>query len=252
MRYKNPLVDEIKSHSIDSSNIYLNSTDLLDEETSIDNLKLDYLLLKSQINPKEVNNCVVDTYLISKYKLEIINSKIKNQQLKKIFRNKLIYEIISDMINEPLFDKIRTVDKLGYIVKSVLKYHTDFNNCLLFLCYMVQSNYSVKDIYKSINDFNVIFYKDFNENKDKFEKMFETLKKSKILELGKNPTDLDEEASIYLNTIINKYGIFNYDKLNMQILETITFLELTESMDTFFNDIVKTNRHHVILDKNIE
>ena len=213
--------------------------------------EFNYVLSKSQFNPKEVNNCLIDSYLIKKYKLEISNEIIKNEQLKIIFRDKLIYGLISDLINEPLFDKIRTIDKLGYIVKSTLKYHTYLNNSIMFLCYIIQSNYETTDIYKSIDEFNILFYKDFVTNKEKFQNMFETLKKSKLIDLKKNPTDLDEEVMIYLSTIINKYGIFNYDKLNVEILETITFSELTKCIKNLFNVIVKTNRYHVILDKNI-
>ena len=56
---------------------------------------------------------------------------------------------------------------------------------------------------------------------------------------------------IYLSAIINKYSIFNYNKLNAEILEKITFSQLSENIDNFFNIIVKKNRHHIILNKNI-
>lgn len=213
--------------------------------------EFNYILSKSQINPKEINNCLIDCYLIKKYDLQISNDIINNQQLKIIFKDRLIYGLISDLINEPFFDKIRTIDKLGYIVKSTFKYHTYLNNAVLFLCYIVQSNYHLDDIYKSINEFNKIFYQDFINNNDKFKNMFVTLKKSKLLDLDKNPTNLDEESMIYLSAIINKYGIFNYDKLNIEILETITFSEFSESVKNIFNVIIKTNRYHVILNKNI-
>jgi hypothetical protein len=125
------------------------------------------------------------------------------------------------------------------------------DNAVIFLCYIIQSNYTIDDIYKSVNDFNTIFYEDFKTNKDKFKIMFETLKKSKLLDLKKNPADLDEEVMIYLSSIINKYSIFNYDKLNAEILETITFKEVTECVENLFTSIVKTNRYHVILNKDI-
>ena len=241
-----------KTHTIELISEYDNSGKMSDDTEESDVYQeFNYVLAKSQINPKEVNNCLVDSYLIKKYKLEILNETINIKQLKIIFREKLIYGLISDLINEPFFDKIRTIDKLGYIVKSTLKYHTYLNNAVLFLCYIVQSNYPIDDIYKSINNFNTIFYEDFENNKDKFKNMFETLKKSKLLDLNKNPTDLNEEAMIYLSTVINKYGIFNYNKLNAEILETITFFELEKSVKEFFDVIIKTKRYHVILNKNI-
>jgi hypothetical protein len=62
---------------------------------------------------------------------------------------------------------------------------------------------------------------------------------------------LDEEALIYLSSIVNKYGIFNYNKLNVELLENITFSDLIASFNHFFTTIVKINRHYVILNKDI-
>jgi hypothetical protein len=120
------------------------------------------------------------------------------------------------------------------------------------LSYVVQSSYTIDDIYKSIDEFNEKFYKEFAKDNDKFKSMFETLKKSKLLDLNKDPTDLGEETSIYLSSIINKYGMFNYNKINKEILEKIEFSDLSKAMDIFFNSIVKTNRHHLILNKDTD
>jgi insulysin len=177
LRYKEEIYNDDDDTQKSLIDIDLTKKDFYEE--------IKYTLTKSQINSNEVNNCVLDCYLIKKYKLEIINSSIKTQQLKSIFKDKLIYEFISDLINEPLFDKIRTIDKMGYIVKSILKYHTHLDNGILFLCYVVQSNYPIDNIYASIDEFNINFYKNFQKNTKKFKKMFVTLKKSKLLELKK-------------------------------------------------------------------
>lgn len=232
-------INDVISESVDNA-----------EETNIYK-DLNYILTKSQINQNEVNNCLVDCYLVKKYKLEMLYESIKVEQLRSIFKDKLIYGLISDLINEPLFDKIRTIDKLGYIVKSILQYHTFKDDAIIFLCYIIQSNYNIDDIYKSVDEFNKKFYEDFKKNSDKFKKMFETLKKSKILDLQKDPSDLDEESSIYLSSIVNKYGIFTYINLNLEILETITFADLNNYIEDLFMSVVKTNRYHVILNKNI-
>lgn len=227
--------------------------DVVDDDMEEKNIYTDfnYVLEKSQINPNEVNNCLIDCYLVKQYKLEMLYESIKLEQLKLIFKDKLIYGLISDLINEPLFDKIRTIDKLGYIVKSVLQYHAYKATSIIVLCYVIQSNYKIDDIYKSVNEFNKNFYKDFKHNNSKFQKMFETLKKSKILDLQKNPADLDEEMSIYLSSIVNKYGIFSYINEHLEILKTITFEDLNGYMEDLFSFVIKTNRHHVILNKNI-
>jgi insulysin len=211
---------------------------------------LNYILTKTQINPKEINNCLVDCYLVKKYDLILSNDSIDKKQLKIIFKDKTIYNLIANLINEPLFDKIRTIDKLGYIVKSTFKYHTIETDAKIFICYIIQSNYKMEDIYKSVDTFNKNFYSKFLSDKKEFEELFNNLKKSMILDLKKNPNDLDEEVSIYVSSIINKYGIFNYIDLNLEILKKITFDDLVEYLENLFTTVIKENRYHVILNKN--
>jgi insulysin len=210
-----------------------------------------YVLTKQEINPKEINNCLIDCYLVKRYTLQLIDNIIVKKQLREIFKDKLIFGLISELINEPLFDKIRTIDKLGYIVKSTLKYNTNENNAMIFICYIIQSSYKIDDIYKSIDTFNDNFYKKFKKNKSEFKKLFNNLKKSKIMDLEKNPTDLDEECAIYISSIINKYGIFNFIDLNLEILKTITFDDMYTHLEYMFTNIVKSNRYHVILNKDV-
>jgi hypothetical protein len=69
------------------------------------------------------------------------------------------------------------------------------------------------------------------------------------LDHEKNPTDLDEEIMIYLTSIINKYGIFNYRELNLEILKNLTFKNFEDYLENLFTNIVKSNRYHVILNK---
>lgn len=233
-KYTGEVSEEKTNDKIENSNVYQ---------------ELNYVLKKDQINPKEINNCLVDCYLVKNYELTLVNDAIEKSQLKIIFRDKLLYDLIANLINEPLFDKIRTIDKLGYIVKSTFKYHSYNSEAKIFICYIIQSNYKIEDIYKSVNTFNEKFYKDFLSNKKKFKKLFENLKKSLVLDHEKNPTDLDEEIMIYLTSIINKYGIFNYRELNLEILKNLTFKNFEDYLENLFTNIVKSNRYHVILNK---
>lgn len=233
-KYTGEVSEEKTNDKIENSNVYQ---------------ELNYVLKKDQINPKEINNCLVDCYLVKNYELTLVNDAIEKSQLKIIFRDKLLYDLIANLINEPLFDKIRTIDKLGYIVKSTFKYHSYNSEAKIFICYIIQSNYKIEDIYKSVNTFNEKFYKDFLLNKKKFKKLFENLKKSLVLNHEKNPTDLDEEIMIYLTSIINKYGIFNYRELNLEILKNLTFKNFEDYLENLFTNIVKSNRYHVILNK---
>ena len=130
----------------------------------IDSEKYNFKMTKNQFNNNEINNCVIDYYLIKKYKIIISEGVVDIDLLKQIIKQKLIYSIISDLLNEPLFDKIRTTDKIGYVVKSIFKFHSYKDIIKIFICYLVQSTSSVELIYKSINNFNIDFYKDFNTN----------------------------------------------------------------------------------------
>ena len=212
--------------------------------------QLNYVLTKQEFNSKEINNCLVDCYLIKTYDLNLLNNVIEKKQLMKIFKDKLIIGMISNLINEPLFDKIRTIDKLGYIVKSNMKYHTVGSKAMIFICYLIQSDHKMKNIYKSVDNFNELFYKNFKNNKNNFKKLFENLKKSKELELSKDTTDLDEESFIYLSTILNKYGDFNYQQINLKILKKITFEDVSEIINYIFTNVIRENRYYVILDTN--
>jgi insulysin len=212
---------------------------------------LNYVLSGNDINPKEINNCLLDCYLVKKYDLELFNDVIEKKQLIQIFKDKIIFGMIADLINEPLFDKVRTIDKLGYIVKSTLKYHTFNNIAMIFICYVIQSNYKIKDIYKSVDAFNTQFLKNLTTNKQKFEKLFDGLKKSKIMEFKKEPIDLSEESLIYISSIVNKYNSFRFRDINLEILKVITFNDLYQYAIELFTSVIKYNRYHILLNKDL-
>lgn len=211
--------------------------------------KINYLLNDREVNEQEVNNCILNFYLVKTYELEFINNNIKHSQLKEILKDKLIYELLTGLLNEPLFDKIRTVDKLGYIVKCMLKYNAHNSHSQMYICYLIQSEYNVEKINNSISSFNKLFYSDFKTNKDKFKKMFSTLKASKIAELKKKPSNLEEEVSLYLSCIINKYGTFNLKNASLEILEKIKFSVFSEYVDDFFTMNININKNSIIIVK---
>jgi insulysin len=239
-------MDYVNTLTLDSSRYNINAPKY--DIPNINN-KIYFTLDSTQINSKEVNNCLLDCYLVKQYKLKIHNNIIKFEQLKLIIKDQLIYNLITSLLSEPLFDKIRTIDKLGYIVRTTLKIHTYSEQMVLYLCYIIQSDYPISDIYKSVNIFNKKFFNDFNTNPDKFKVMFSSLKSSKILDLKREPTDINEEANIYLSSIINNYGIFTIVKLTLEILETITFDDFSYYVNKLFTIDVKEKRQWVILDK---
>ena len=88
----------------------------------------DFKIPTINFNSKEVNNAIIKTYIVTEFKIEIDNEYISKESQNKLIKHKLICNFISEILNEPLFDRIRTIDKLGYIVKADYKVIIKNNN----------------------------------------------------------------------------------------------------------------------------
>ena len=156
---------------------------------------------------------------------------------------------VSDMLNEPLFDKIRTIDKLGYIVKADSKTIYSLNNSLYFIIlYLVQSSYSIDRINESITNFNKFIIKDIKNNYEDYLEKFRLLKESKLIEFNKPFSDLIEEISTYIESIISKNFIFNINSLYKEICSEINF---SDDIEPIIYNIVKnkSDDYNIILNK---
>jgi insulysin len=182
-----------------------------------------FIISKKNYNSKEINNCLIRNFVIYEKKFEIIDGKMDIVIIKEYIKNRLICGFIADMLNEPLFDRIRTIDKLGYIVKCDKKIVFDNDNILMGIIYLVQSAYSIKRIISSINIFNKFITNDIKVNNDVYVEKFKLLKKSKLLELKKPFSDLVDEISSYVDTIVSKIFDFNINKLTYEICKKIDF-----------------------------
>ena len=90
-----------------------------------------YTLSQYDINSNEINNCI--------YKCYLIESKSYNvKDYKLVIKNKLVCNIISDLINEPLFTQIRTDEKLGYIVRCKHSTFKEHNKYCFIITYLIQ------------------------------------------------------------------------------------------------------------------
>jgi hypothetical protein len=198
---------------------------------------LKYKFAKSEINKNEKNNCLIVNYIMNTINVKYDNLFFDNNTCKKILKNKLIFEIVSEIINEPLFDQIRTIDKLGYIVKSDFIYKKINNDKIMMVVYyLIQSNFNIKKIKNSVESFNKFIKKDIKDNKKIYLEKFNSLIKSKLLLLEKTFVDLNDEITNYLQSFINKFGIFNINEYMVNVCKKIKFSDILDGLKIITND----------------
>jgi insulysin len=197
---------------------------------------IDYKFKPDEMNPSEVNNCIIKNYLVNEIKINYDeNNFIIIEDVKKIIRYRIILDIISHLINEPLFDQIRTVDKLGYIVKCGYQIQNTNNQIIYILYYLVQSTSNIKNINKSIKKFNTLFKSDIKDNKNEYYEKISSMIKSRLLLYKKPFTDLSEEVSTYLESFIEKIGLFNINKLSYNVCKKIKVKEVYKLINIFLD-----------------
>ena len=211
------------------------------------NKNINYTLAKDEFNNgKEINNCVIQFNFIYNKEFIIVNNSYNEKFVYDIIKHKLIASIISQILNEPLFDRIRTIDKLGYIVKCNYMYINKNNNFSIILFYLIQSNYDINKITLSIDNFNKFMLKDIKKNYDSYFEKFNSLKKSKLLELKKPFSNLIQEVSSYIDSFVNKVYVFNINKLTYKICKKIKFNDILSVLKIFLQN--KSEKYNIILD----
>ena len=230
---------------------YLDKT--LDNVIIKDNFKLkDYILNKDEISKYEINNCLLKNYIPFSKTIKLVEDRCNLDELIELIYKHFIYQIMAQLLNEPLFTKIRTDDKLGYVVKCNFLISTYNTNIKYILEYLVQSNYPIERIEKSINEFNEGFKKYIVDKKKELENKFNNLKVSKISILDKDFSTLDEEVNNYISTIVYYHSnIFNRNKLFCKILSNINFDSVYKSFQNIFYNNNKIPQFNVILDSSI-
>ena len=212
-----------------------------------------YKISSDNINPNEINNCMIRYWCIdvidigNNYNSDIIDLEVG----KRIIKKRIISSIISEIINEPLFDKIRTIDKLGYIVKCDFKTIINSNKVYYLVLFLIQSSYSIKKISDSIEDFNDYVIKDLKSNYENYLEKFRLLKESKLLEFSKPISDLSEEVNVYIEAISNK--IFNFN-LNTLFLDECKKIEFEKDIEPEIKNInIKNSIYsNIILEKKVD
>ena len=212
-----------------------------------------YIINAFDTNPNEINNCMI-RYWVCGDKINIIydteNKNIINYEItKSIIKNKLIMDFVTGILNEPLFDKIRTIDKLGYIVKVNNKIiYPSIDSMYFIIIFLIQSSYSIERISESIENFCKYIVKDIKNNYDMYVEKFKSLKESKIIDLKKTFSDLTEELNSYIESIITKNFIFNINVLCVEICSQINFADDIEHV--IYNIAKSTSKYYdIILNK---
>ena len=158
-------------------------------------------------------------------------------------------DFVVSILNEPLFDKIRTIDKLGYIVRTNYKIINPFNDYMHFIIFfLVQSSYSIERISSSMINFNKFIMKDIKNNYDNYLEKFESLKNSELINLKKPYSDLSDEISSYIESIISKNFIFNINQLYLDVCSEINFEN--DVLPVIYNIVKNKSKYHdIILEK---
>jgi len=196
----------------------------------------------------EVNNCLIRYWEIDKINMDLSDTVINLNIAKKIIKKKLIISFISDILNEPLFDKIRTVDKLGYIVNADCKSIENSGYIYYLVTFLIQSSYSIKRIRGSLENFNEFLNLDLKNNYESYSEKFRLIKKSKLLEFEKPYSDLIEEINSYVESIVSNIFLFNLKDLFLEVCKKIEF---SKDIEPIILNIINDNSLHkdIILEK---
>jgi len=240
--YLNNIIDLI---SLDNNKFYVKNLSCDEIEYNI----INYKLKDSEFNDKEINNCLIQYGIIYNKKFNNLHENIFNKDfVYKIIKIKLMCYIASKILNEPFFDKIRTIDKLGYIVKCGFVHFFRNNDHLILLYYLVQSTSKINIIKESINNFNKSMIEDIKKNEELYNEKFSSLKKSILLDLKKPFSNLHSEIGSYLSSITKNFYIFNIDEFTYKICKKIKFHDIVKIIKIFLND--KLIKSDIILDSN--
>jgi secreted Zn-dependent insulinase-like peptidase len=206
--------------SIKVNNELIIKHDLIKEHFNYN--KSSYIVPKLFITPNEMNNCLLDFYKLKQLNFKYTDKNILDKNsLFEFVKYSLIADFIVDLLTDKLFDKLRTIEKLGYIVRVSKSQIFKNDKLLIGFYYLVQSTFSISRINDSINEFNNETIKNIN-----FKKNFENLKENKLILLNKDFETFDQEAKFVVENV--SLYIQNYDIKNIfiKICQEITYSQI--------------------------
>ncbi len=224
----------VDSLSLNTSRFLINNNQNI---KFVDKYSLNYTFKSTETNPNELNNAIIKNYLVKKISINYDDSGFINKDfIEAIIKYKIIYDIISDLISEPIFDQIRTIDKIGYIVKCSYQVVNIGNEIIYIIYYLIQSTYNTNKIIKSINKFNKFLKSDIKSNKKIYMEKIKSLLKSKILLYKKPFIDLSEEIDTYLESFSSKIGMFDIYNISSKVCKKIKEEEIFSLLQDFFEN----------------
>jgi insulysin len=163
-------------------------------------------------NKDESNNCFTYYYYISEFSIKTISLLL----------------LFQSSINQKFYDSLRTKQQFGYLVNSsVKKINTNY-----YFIEKIQSERSIEDIQKAIDEFN----KDFINMV--FEKDFDKFKKSLHDSLKEPDSSTIEVASRFFSEITKNTYLFNREELLGNEVLTIKYSEFIEFVKKVLNDTI--------------
>jgi len=227
------------------NDIIYTDRDLIIEKTDINDKisfnKEDYIIPKDFFTPDEINNCLLESYIIREIELFYKDGIISKSSLVSIITNEMICDFLVGLLTDKLFDKLRTIEKLGYIVRVSCSLSRKINKLLFQLNYIVQSTFSIERVESSINEFNL----NLKENSD-FEENFNTLKENKLIMLRKDDETFNQEMNNLIGNFMLDAQNYNMKDIFIKICENISF----EHIKYILQKLHSTKKIKIIIDVN--
>jgi len=199
--------------------------------------KFNFIFPENEIIDTEQNNCICFCNIVNNIILVHNNEKIiiKEQYENDIVKNRLIYSLLSTIVNEIIFDKLRTEKKLGYIVKCLFINYQTNNNNIMIINYLIQSSKDIEYIRKCVEEFNIhlkeLILRGSIKNK------FDSIKDTKLKEYEKKRfTSITNQIAFYKNNIIYGSDNFNYTEIELKILTNLKYADIINHLNNITNN----------------
>jgi insulysin len=182
-------------------------------------------------SPSEKNNAICFYYKIG--------SCVPTRQNFDWCYNQLIIDLINMTVREAFYDKLRTKEQLGYVVKGIIKRFGTEDNKNIYYCFKIQSNHKNNDYLENrIND----FIKNFDLSKELDDEIFINNKMAlENILLDPDKTML-QNASRYFDSIISPEEIYDIEKILVEKLKDITKKDVL----SFYENKIKNAKPDII------
>ncbi|KAL5720801.1 nardilysin [Ranunculus cassubicifolius] len=179
-------------------------------------------------NKSEVNS-VVEAYFQIEQDIGPESNKLRT-----------LADLFDDIINEPLFDQLRTKEQLGYVVQCSVR----VTYRVLGFCFSVQSSkYNPVHLHSRIDNF-INGLQNLLDELD--EESFENYRSGLIAKKLEKDPSLSDETSHLWGQIVDKRYLFDMSEKEVEELKSITKNEVVEFYNTYLKPTSKKRRRVVV------